>query len=98
MVKAGVIFEVDWLGNSLPIFVRFSGEHCVAYIFVGVLPCSGNSYVEAIPSIVTENWITAHVNAHNNNGGVTRIVIPDNLKNGEIKNSRYDTVLIRSYS
>ena len=48
--------------------------------------------------MVTENWITAHVNAYNYFGGVTRIVIPDNLKTGVIKNSRYDTVLNRSYS
>ena len=48
--------------------------------------------------MVTLNRITAHVNAYNYFGGVTRIIIPDNLKTGVIKNSRYDTVLNRSYS
>ena len=96
--KPGDTFEVDWAGNTMPIYDRVTGEQCDAYIFVGVLPCSGYAYVEAFPSMVTENWITAHVNAYNYFGGVTRIVIPDNLKTGVIKNSRYDTVLNRSYS
>ncbi|HHT25799.1 MAG TPA: transposase [Firmicutes bacterium] len=56
------------------------------------------AYVEAFPSMVTENWITAHVNAYNYFGGVTRIIIPDNLKTGVIKNTRFETVLNRSYS
>ena len=98
LAKPGDTFEVDWAGNTMPIYDRVTGEQYDAYIFVGVPPCSGYAYVEAFSSMVRENWITAHVNAYNYFGGVTRIVIPDNLKTGVIKNSRYDTVLNRSYS
>lgn len=96
--KPGDAFEVDWAGNTMPIYDSVTGEQTDAYIFVGVLPCSCYAYVEAFPSMVTENWITAHVHAYNYFGGVTRIVIPDNLKTGVIKNSRHETVLNRSYN
>ena len=88
LAKSGDTFEVDWAGNTMPIYDKVTGEQIDAYIFVGVLPCNCYAYVEAFPSMVTENWITAHVNAYDYFGGVTRIVIPDNLKTGVIKNTR----------
>jgi transposase len=44
-----------------------------------------------------ESWIAAHVNAYKYFGGVTRILVPDNLKTGVIKNTRSELVLNRSY-
>ena len=44
-----------------------------------------------------EAWITGHVNAYRYFGGVTRILTPDNLKTGVVKNSRTETVLNKSY-
>ena len=38
-----------------------------------------------------------HVHAYNFFGGSTRLLIPDNLKTGVTGNSRYETVLNRSY-
>lgn len=96
--KPGDVFEVDWAGNTMTIYDNVTGEQIEAYLFVGVLPCSGYAYVEAFLNRGTENWISAHVHAYNYFGGVTRIVIPDNLKTGVIKNSRFETILNRSYS
>jgi transposase len=42
-------------------------------------------------------WIAAHVNAYNHFGGVTRILVPDNLKTGVIKHTRNEIVLNKSY-
>ena len=53
--KPGDVFEVDWAGNTMPVYDRVTGEQYDACIFVGVLPCSGYAYVEAFPSMVTEN-------------------------------------------
>jgi hypothetical protein len=39
----------------------------------------------------------AHVNAFNFFGGVTRILVPDNLKTGAIKNTKSEIVLNKSY-
>ena len=44
-----------------------------------------------------ENWLQCHVHAYSYFGGVTRILIPDNLKTGVTRNTRYETVLNRSY-
>ena len=44
-----------------------------------------------------ENWLLCHVHAYAYFDGVTRLLIPDNLKTGVTKNTRYETVLNRSY-
>lgn len=44
-----------------------------------------------------ENWLQCHVHAYNYFGGVMRLLIPDNLKTGVKNNTRYETVLNRSY-
>lgn len=38
-----------------------------------------------------------HVHAYQYFGGVTRLLLPDNLKTGVVKNTRYDTILNKSY-
>jgi len=43
------------------------------------------------------HWIEAHVHAYRYFNGVTRIVVPDNLKIGIIKNTRTELILNRSY-
>jgi len=44
-----------------------------------------------------ECWITAHVNMYRFFGGVTRILIPDNLKTGVEKASWYTPVINKTY-
>ncbi len=45
----------------------------------------------------TENWLLCHVHAYNYFGGVARLLIPDNCKTATVSNSKYETVLNRSY-
>jgi transposase len=77
--KPGEMMEVDWAGKTLAIYDRITGEPTTAYVFVAVLPCSLYAYVEAFPSMESANWITGHINAFQYFGGVTRILVPDNL-------------------
>jgi transposase len=44
-----------------------------------------------------ENWIEAHVNAYAFYGGVTRILIPDNLKTGVDAVTRSETIINKTY-
>ena len=74
-----------------------TGEAFPAYLFVAVLPCSCFVYAEACADMKTENWLLCHVHAYNYFGGVARLLIPDNLKTGVTSNTRYETVLNRSY-
>jgi transposase len=95
--KPGEIMEVDWAGKTACIRNTDTGEPIKAYIFVAVLPYSGYTYVEAFLSQDQEAWISAHVNAYGYFGGVTRILVPDNLKTGIIKHTRQETVVNKAY-
>lgn len=95
--KPGDVMQVDWAGTTIQYQDSVTGEVYDAYIFASVLPCSCYAYVEACDDMKTTNWLLCHIHAYNYFGGVTRLLIPDNLKTGVIKNTRYDTVLNRSY-
>ena len=89
--------EVDWAGQTMEIVNNVTGQPILAYIFVSVLSYSGYAYVEAFLSRNQENWIAAHVNAYRHFGGVTRILVPDNLKTGVTRVECYEPVLNKSY-
>jgi hypothetical protein len=89
--------EVDWAGQTAHLVDSDTGELLDAYVFVAALPYSGYAYAEAFLSRDQDAWITAHVNAYNYFGGVARILVPDNLKTGVIKNTRSEVVLNKSY-
>lgn len=95
--KPGELLEVDWAGNTLTVTDSITGEDIKAYVFVAALPCSLYSYAEAFSSMVTENWIAAHIHAYQFFGGATRILVPDNLKTGVISHTRSEVVLNRIY-
>jgi transposase len=95
--KPAEIMEVDWAGQTACIQNIENGQPIKAYIFVAVLPYSGYTYVQAFLSQNEQAWIQAHVNAFGYFGGVTRILVPDNLKTGIIKHTRYETVVNKTY-
>ncbi|MUV37161.1 putative transposase y4bL/y4kJ/y4tB [Lentibacillus sp. JNUCC-1] len=95
--KPGELLEVDWAGQKMYIKDNVTGEDIPAYIFVATLPCSQYAYVEAFLSMGIENWIKAHIHAFQFYGGVTRIVVPDNLKTGVVKASRSEPIINRVY-
>ena len=95
--KPGDAMQVDWAGDPLYITDPVTGEEYPAFIFVAVLPCSWYTYAEVCSDMKSENWLNCHVNAYSYFGGVPRLLIPDNAKTGVTFNSRYETVLNRSY-
>ncbi len=95
--KPGELLEVDWAGQTAAITDDTTGEVIDAYVFVAVLPYSGYGYVEAFLNQTQSSWIAAHVNAYEYFGGVTRILVPDNLKTGVTKHTKSEIVLNRSY-
>lgn len=88
-IKPGEQMEVDWAGQTATWVEAETGELLPAYIFVAALPCSQYAYVEAFLSQDQESWITAHLHAFAYFGGVTKILVPDNLKTGVEKASWY---------
>lgn len=95
--KPGEIMEVDWAGQTAFLKDSVTGKGIKAYVFVATLPYSGYSYVEAFLSMKEEDWINGHVNAYAYFGGVTRILVPDNLKTGVTKHTRTETVINKTY-
>ena len=89
--------QVDWAGGTIPYYDSITGEEYKAYLFVAALPCSSYIYVEACTDMKQENWLLCHVHAYEYFGGVTRILVPDNLKTGVVANTRYETQLNESY-
>ena len=74
--------SVDWAGKTAAIVSNETGEIIPVYIFVGVLSHSLYAYVEGFLAQDQECWIAAHVNMYRFFGGVTKILVPDNLKTG----------------
>ena len=95
--KPGETMEDDCIGDTLKVYDSANCCEIPAYIFVAVLPCSLYGYAEAFPDMKSNHWIEAHVHAYSFFGGVTRILVPDNLKTGVIKNTRTELILNRSY-
>lgn len=96
--KPGDAMEVDWAGGTIPIQDSITGETTPAYLFVAVLPCSCFAYVELCSDMKLENWLLCHVHAYEYFGGVPRLLIPDNLRTGVTKNTRFETIINRSYA
>ncbi len=95
--KPGETMQVDWAGERMGIIDTDTGEVIPVYVFVAVLPYSGYAYAEGFFDQKQDAWIRAHVHAYTFFGGVTRILTPDNLKTGIIKNSKAETVINRTY-
>lgn len=55
--KPGDAIEVDWAGQTLPIYDSVIGESVSAFLFVAVLPCSGEGTVD----MKLENWSACHM-------------------------------------
>jgi transposase len=89
--------EVDWAGQYAHIVNTDTGELIDVSVFVAALSYSGYAYVEGFLSQNQECWTTAHVNAYNFFGGVTRILTPDNLKTGITKHSRSEVTINKTY-
>jgi len=77
--KAGEKLYVDYAGQTVPVIDPKTGEIQEAEIFVAVLEASSYTYAEAQWHQDLPNWIGGHVRTYEFLGGVTEIVVPDNL-------------------
>ncbi|MDH5274713.1 MAG: IS21 family transposase [Gammaproteobacteria bacterium] len=94
---AGDKLFVDWAGDTVPIIDAMTGEVHEAHLFVAALGASSYTYAEARWTETLPDWICAHVNALDFLGGVPKAAVPDNLKTGITKPSRYEPGVNRTY-
>lgn len=96
--KPGDKCMVDWAGTTLSFYDSATDEPYTCYLFVATLPFSMYCYAEACLTMKQEDWINAHVHMYEYFGGVTRILVSDNLKTGVISNKKNDDpVMNRCY-
>ena len=96
--RAGVKIETDWAGSKANWIDPDTGEMQYGYLFVGVLPFSGYTFAKVYPNMKMESWIDAHIQMFEYFGGVTQIIVSDNLKTGVVKNTKDEIILNKTYS
>ena len=95
--QAGEKLFVDYCGPTVPIVNPDTGEFREAQIFVAVLGASNLTFACASWSQKQQDWIEAHVKAFEFIGGVTEIIVPDNLRSAVHKTHRYTPELNPAY-
>lgn len=95
--KGGEKVFVDYSGTKIKIIDSDSGDYREAEIFVGVMGASNYIFLEGTWTQKLNDWVTSHIRMFEHLGGVPHLVIPDNLKSGVIKASRYDPDITPAY-
>ena len=95
--RAGEKLFVDYCGPTIPIINPDTGEVRQAQIFVAVLGASNYSFACAHFSQRQADWLDAHVKAFEFFGGVTELIVPDQLKSAVRKSHRYEPLLNDAY-
>lgn len=89
---------VDYAGQTAAVIDRTTGEIRPAQVFIAVLGASNYTYAEATWTQQLPDWIGAHVRAFAFFGGVSAVIVPDNLKSGVTKAHRYEPDLNPTYA
>lgn len=95
--RAGEKMFVDYAGATIPIHNPASGEVHEAAVFVAVLGASNYTFAEATNGQDLRNWIGSHMRAFEFFGGVSEVVVPDNLKSAVTHPSYYEPDLNPTY-
>ncbi|MGC2174561.1 MAG: IS21 family transposase [Acidimicrobiales bacterium] len=96
--KAAEKMFVDFPGLTIPIYdpktleIAFKAE-----LFVAVLGASSYLFAEALRSQQLEHWVGAHVHAFEFFGGVSEVVVSDNLRSAVTRAHRYEPDLNATY-
>ncbi len=96
--RAGEKLFVDYAGMTMPVTDPVTGEVHETQVFVAALGASQYLYAEATRTQQLPDWIGSHVRTFEYLGGVTEIVVPDNLKSGVTRACRYDPDINPTYA
>lgn len=96
--RAGEKLFLDFVGQTMPVVDPKTGEIQQAQIFVAVLGASNYTYAEAAWTQELGSWIGAHCRAFEFFGGVSAVLVPDNLKAGVSSASRYEPEVNATYA
>lgn len=95
--KAGEKCFVDYSGVT-PFYIDPSnGEQVFVQLFVAVLGASNLTYAEVTATQRVEDFIASHVRALEYFGGVSTMLVPDQLKSAVTLSCRYEPGIQRTY-
>ena len=92
--RPGLDIQVDWDGKTMSYINPKTGKNKRAYLFVGSLPFSDYTFVEATDTMKEEDWIRCHIDMFEYIGGVTTLLVCDNCKTAIIHNRKYEDALL----
>ncbi len=95
--RAGVNTFVDYAGSTLPLTDPLTGIVREVPVFAAAVGVSGLVYSEATLTARGPEWIASHIRLFEYCGGATEIIVPDNLKTGVKRASRYEPDIPRTY-
>jgi transposase len=95
--RAGEKTFIDYAGQTVSVYDRACGEPKQAQIFVAALGASSYTYAEATWTQTLPDWIGSHVRAFYFFEGVSKILVPDNLKSGINKACFYEPEINPTY-
>jgi transposase len=94
---AGEKVFVDFAGDTIDVIDPVTGAAQAMKLFVAALGASSYIYSEARPSEGLADWIGCHAGMFAFFGGVTAIIVCDNLKAAVTNPDRYDPGINRTY-
>lgn len=92
---AGEKCYVDFAGDTMQYVDMDTGEVIKVQTFVGCLPYTDYAFAICVPSQKSEDFIYAITRMFAFFEGVTKIVVPDNLKSAVVKSDRYEPEINR---
>jgi transposase len=95
--RAGEKLFVDYAGKRPRIVDRETGEAREVELFVAALGASNYTFAEATDSQKLEDWVGSHARCFSFLGGVTDVLVPDQLKSGVTKADAYEPEVNRCY-
>ncbi len=88
--RAGEKLFIDYAGMTMPVYDRKSGKAHTAQIFVATMGASYYTYAEATWTQTLPDFIMSHVRAFAYFGGVSELLVPDNLRSAVSYSCRYE--------
>ena len=88
--RAGEYCEVDYAGDKIEWIELSTGEIHEAHVFVGILCFSQKIFAVAHENEKKPNWLDAHARMFSFYGGVSRVLVCDQLRNGVVRSHLYD--------
>lgn len=88
---------VDFAGRTVEIRDRAGGKSQFAQIFIAVLGYSNLTFVHAVPTQTTADWVQCHVACFEYLGGAPAWVVSDNLKAAVWRRERDQLVINPTY-